>query len=341
MGTNPYITIVVPLYNTEDYILKCLDSIFAQTYKAFECIVVDDGSTDNSLKICLEYANKENRLRIIHIEKSGVCKARNIGIKMAKGSWITFIDSDDYIDSNYLESFIPYLKSNTFCTHRALKKIYKGDLVEDIGIKNANTYHDNDGTQNYELLNKNHLIFASSCFKMYSKDILYKNSILFDESIICVEDRIFVAEYLLAPEVHNIKFIDCCGYNYVIHSGSSTTRQVPLDMYADASMKWYKLLNKLNKKFNINNPDIIKKQKKFIKNQLVDVILGLFNRSVKLNYDRLSLYNHVKNYIDKDFNDTKLDGRYHIIEGIIAINPSFVGYIILRIRFLLSRKTNR
>lgn len=336
METNPYITIVVPLYNTEHYILKCLDSIFAQTYKAFECIVVDDGSTDNSLKICSEYANKENRLRIIHIEKSGVCKARNIGIKEAKGCWITFIDSDDYIDSNYLESFIPYLKSNTFCTHRAIKKIYKGDFVEDIGIKNRNAYHGNNSSQNYELLNKNHLILASSCFKMYSKDILFNNNIFFDESIICVEDRIFVAEYLLAPEINNIQFIDCCGYNYVIHGGSSTTRLVPLDMYANASLRWYHLVEKLNIKFNVVNRDLIITQKRFIKNQMIDVTLDIFRRS-ELHYkDRSQLYKHIKLILNENFKDINLNNGYQRISLIIEKTPFFIGYYILMLHSMLT-----
>lgn len=96
------ISIIVPVYNSENTIRKCLGSILAQTYKDWECLVVNDGSTDSSGRIGDEYALKDNRFRICHKENGGVGSARNLGLMQAKGEWIAFVDSDDYVSPHYL-----------------------------------------------------------------------------------------------------------------------------------------------------------------------------------------------------------------------------------------------
>ena len=99
---NPKISIIVPVYNVEKYIRRCLDSIAAQTFTDWECICVDDGTPDASGKICDEYAQKDSRFVVIHKENGGVSSARNVGLDVAKGEWITFCDSDDYVEENWL-----------------------------------------------------------------------------------------------------------------------------------------------------------------------------------------------------------------------------------------------
>jgi glycosyltransferase involved in cell wall biosynthesis len=100
---NPKISIVVPIYNVEKYIYKCIDSILAQTFTNFELILVNDGSPDNCRGICEEYAEKEKRIKVIHKENGGVSSARNAGIKAATGQYIGFIDSDDFIHEKMYE----------------------------------------------------------------------------------------------------------------------------------------------------------------------------------------------------------------------------------------------
>jgi len=97
------ISIIVPVYNVQAYIEKCLDSILMQTYTDFEVICIDDGSTDNSGKICDLFQKKDNRIRVCHIENQGVSHARNYGLSLMEGSWFCFVDSDDWIEPNYLE----------------------------------------------------------------------------------------------------------------------------------------------------------------------------------------------------------------------------------------------
>lgn len=100
---NPLITVIVPVYKVEKYLNRCVDSILAQTYTNFECILVDDGSPDNSPVICDEYAKKDNRVRVIHKVNGGVSSARNAGLDVAKGEWVCFVDSDDWVEREYLE----------------------------------------------------------------------------------------------------------------------------------------------------------------------------------------------------------------------------------------------
>lgn len=101
--SNPLISVIVPVYNTEKYIRKCIESILNQTFTDFELILIDDGSTDNSGKICDEYAVKDSRINVIHQKNSGVSVARNIGLDNASGTYVAFVDSDDYIRDIGLE----------------------------------------------------------------------------------------------------------------------------------------------------------------------------------------------------------------------------------------------
>ena len=100
---NELISIIVPIYNVENYLRYCLDSIVSQTYQNFECLLINDGSPDNSADICREYVSKDFRFKYFEKENSGVSAARNLGIEQSVGEYITFIDPDDWVESDYLE----------------------------------------------------------------------------------------------------------------------------------------------------------------------------------------------------------------------------------------------
>ena len=108
MNNRPLVSIVVPVYNVENYVSKCIQSIFRQTFKNYELIVVNDGSTDNSLSKLQKFS--DNRLKIINQKNKGLSGARNTGIKRAIGKYITFIDSDDWISEDYLEVMVSYAR---------------------------------------------------------------------------------------------------------------------------------------------------------------------------------------------------------------------------------------
>ena len=108
----PYISVIVPVYNAESTLKKCIDSILVQDFTDFEVILIDDGSQDESLQICEDFAKKDNRVIVVHKENGGVSSARNYGLEIAKGKWVTFIDSDDYVDDELLEKVNDAIEKN-------------------------------------------------------------------------------------------------------------------------------------------------------------------------------------------------------------------------------------
>ena len=122
----PAVSIIVPVYNTERFLNRCIDSVLAQTYSDWELLLVDDGSTDSSGSICDEYATQDSRIRVFHKENGGVSSARNLGLDYARGEWITFVDSDDYIAPDMIEKLYETQKRNnadiTVCGYRWVDK---------------------------------------------------------------------------------------------------------------------------------------------------------------------------------------------------------------------------
>ena len=108
----PKSSVIVPVYNVEIYLPRCIDSILSQSFTDFELILVDDGSPDNCGKICDEYALKDSRVRVFHKSNGGVSSARNLGLDNVRGEWVTFIDSDDYVEVDYLKELIDAQQKN-------------------------------------------------------------------------------------------------------------------------------------------------------------------------------------------------------------------------------------
>lgn len=108
----PIISVIVPVYNVEKYLCQCIDSILAQTFTNFELILMDDGSTDGSTALCDEYAVKDKRIRVFHKKNGGQAEARNLGIDISKGQYLTFIDSDDVVSPEYLNQLFKAIQEN-------------------------------------------------------------------------------------------------------------------------------------------------------------------------------------------------------------------------------------
>lgn len=190
MEINYKISIIVPIYNTGIYLKKCIDSLLYQTLQDIEIILIDDGSTDESKDICDEYAKRDNRISVIHKKNEGVSIARNVGIKKAKGKYIGFIDSDDWIESNMYENMYNHAKD------------YNADIV----FCDATTVYDNKQSEidTFTLLEKSRLITkdnidssllaqiaGSACRGLYKRELLQKNDICFPVNLKFSEDRIF------------------------------------------------------------------------------------------------------------------------------------------------------
>jgi glycosyltransferase involved in cell wall biosynthesis len=124
------VSVIIPVYNVEKYLSNCLDSVISQTYNNLEIIVIDDGSTDNSGRICDEYAKKDKRIKVIHKKNGGLSDARNTGLNLHTGHYITFIDSDDWVDNNYIEEQInTAIKTNSDIVATSHSIHYKNRII--------------------------------------------------------------------------------------------------------------------------------------------------------------------------------------------------------------------
>lgn len=130
MHMKPKISIVIPVYNTEKYLEKCISSVLSSTLKDVEVILIDDGSTDDSLRICDEFAQKDNRIIVLHQPNQGVSVARNIGIDNAKGEWLAFVDSDDYIFPDYYKDLIQVAEDNHVDIVRTIHYVERSGNLE-------------------------------------------------------------------------------------------------------------------------------------------------------------------------------------------------------------------
>lgn len=209
MNNIPKISIIIPAYNAEMDIKKCIDSILNQTFKDFELIIVNDGSNDNTLNICNEYKKNDQRIRVINKDNGGVSSARNIGIGESTGEYIMFCDSDDWIDSELLYKLYCKTKENHMCDI-----VYSG-VYKDVYDKNDNKVKTiTVGVSDELYLEKKYLAkelkyifetipgpFLAPWAKLYKLEIIKRYNLYFDKNMVCYEDFDF-----------NIKFLSKCNY---------------------------------------------------------------------------------------------------------------------------------
>lgn len=223
------ITVVIPIYNVEQYVGKCLDSLLNQTYSDIELICVDDGSTDDSSNILDIYADKDSRIKAIHKKNEGVSIARNYGIELAKGKYIAFVDSDDFVADNYIECLVHEMNENNVdlivCGHIRVKSD-KQTLV--FGYKDGIYY---SGTKVFYR-------YLSSCLeacypwnKLFRTDIIQKNAIMFETGIHPGEDLLFVMHYI--KYIRTARFINKFLYYYVDSSSSVMNRNRGKSVYTN------------------------------------------------------------------------------------------------------------
>ena len=185
---NPLISIIVPVYNVEKYLRPCLDSILSQTYTNWEAILVDDGSKDNSGKICDEYAQRDNRFRVIHKENGGVSSARNIGIEMSKGKWITFVDADDMLKNAFIKSASVY-----FCMDEIGAIVVSSERLTDKGEKSHFNQFENSRILISDYIRKmKHYVSWGYFLRLAT---IKKHNLRFDCSLKMSEDAIFLMQY--------------------------------------------------------------------------------------------------------------------------------------------------
>ena len=215
------ISIIVPIYNVEKYLRQCLDSVLNQTYQNFECLLINDGSPDNSAGICKEYVDKDARFHYFEKENGGLASARNFGIKYSKGKYITFIDSDDWVESDYLE--VLHSKIKEYNTDFVISSYKKFDMDEDCFYLHIwdQDYYERIWTSQ-ELLSQLPNLenydgsYTVSWGKLFKRSIF--DEILFNEQRKFGED--FECSFKLYLSMTSCLYIHKALYNYRLHSES-------------------------------------------------------------------------------------------------------------------------
>lgn len=251
---NISVSVIVPVYNAQKTLKLCLDSLLKQTVKDIEIIVVDDGSTDASPQICDEYAERYG-ITVIHKSNSGVSAARNRGIEEAKGKYLMFCDSDDWVEENYVEVF--YSRMEESGAELAVGGLIMNETVKkEVYIKNSGKTEpyciEKKGF--YELRNKDILAFPVN--KIYLNSLLKKKKLHFKEGLSECEDLIFNLQYISFCE-KDILVIPESPYHYEFHEGGLSTRYHN-DRFFDVIRPIFKAYEETIKKTGVDDEEFLK-----------------------------------------------------------------------------------
>lgn len=215
------VSIIIPVFNVEKYLTNCIDSVFSQTFKEWELILVDDGSTDNSGIICDEYASKDSRVKVIHKGNGGVSSARNAGINASDFNLIYFVDSDDFIDPPTLEEIINKYKATN--ADLVVHGLVDDNLVDKSSHKiSYSTLDESDYAEIIESTDRYGLLKGPVC-KLFRREIILANKVSFDSSISYGEDTKFTFDYL--QNCSSIAFVPKHFYHYCNWGVASLTRK--------------------------------------------------------------------------------------------------------------------
>lgn len=244
------VTIIVPVYNVEKYIYECVDSLIKQTYKNIEIILIDDGSKDKSGAICDNYAASNARVKVIHKQNEGLGFARNTGLKVAQGKFVTFIDSDDKADADLVENLVNGIyEANGDTCIGGFKRISENGIVsfeesyDKAVFEGKNVYNKLFARMLGSAPDKHDAIRMSVWNVMYSMDIIRKHSIEFpSERVFISEDIIWDSEYYKYAQKAIV--IDSTAYNYRITPGSLTQKYKP-DMLEKICALYNEMCNRL------------------------------------------------------------------------------------------------
>ena len=220
------ISIIIPVYNTEQYLRRCINSILDSSCGDFEIILVNDGSTDNSPAICEEYSRQDSRIKVIHQENRGVSSARNHGLDHCQGEWVVFVDSDDFISRDFLNLIARETYQNQDLLLFDFAKFIAGHVSADYPVHTVSFSGDNMLRLIRRILVPRPLYadgsadFRSPCARAYKKSIIDRYSIRFSPSLTVGEDLLFNMEYQL--RARSCVYTSVPVYFYDIHEGSAT-----------------------------------------------------------------------------------------------------------------------
>lgn len=293
------ISIIIPIHNTAKYLKTCLDSLLEQTWQDYEIILIDDGSTDNSNNICDDYAKRKKNIFVIHQPCMGVSYTRNKGLKYAKGEYITFIDSDDWVSNDYLENLIsPFINNKLDFIISGMIDVYNDTskniehILPDSGILSFS-----DAKDYFQIMTTK--LMTSPVGKIYRKSIIDKYNIRFNTSLDFAEDKEFNLIYMKYAK--NGSSISYRGYYYRREVLNSLTKKIHKGILNTYCRQWQILKNNFYEKGYIDIHYINKKLVNDLFNTINDYIYqtAIYNTSIEsttyIDYSFLKLH---KNQIE-------------------------------------------
>ncbi len=322
------ISVIIPVYNSEKYLEKCLSSICNQTYKNLDIIVVDDGSIDKSPEICDKFKVEDTRVRVVHQENHGVSYSRNIGINMANGDYIGFVDSDDFIENDMYEFLLDNLiKHNANISICGSSNVYDNGKIINTMKKDIKLELNNNDALKYVF--KNGYFGTGMCNKLFEKKLL--KSVCFNDSLSYGEELNVLVETIINSK--KVYYDSSSKYYYYQRQDSAThTRKVNVGM-----MNNFKSVLLANKGYFEKNMCV----KKAVISHYILACLQVYNRSI-LYFDKDKNYKiaktgavHNKKYIDYSTYSTKKG-----IQVFLFINFNFIYYLIVKSYAIVRRGLN-
>lgn len=321
------VSLVVPIYNVENYLSECIESIIGQRYKNIEIILVNDGSTDNCEVICKEYVAKDSRIVLVNKKNGGLSEARNVGLAIAKGEYICFIDSDDYISECYVSSMLnKAISENADIVCCGFYKKKEQEIIDEICVD-----------EQYAFSNKQALIdIFSAKSKIYpvAWNKLYKRSIFVDNNIIYPIGKLHEDElttYKLLYFSEKIVVLNQSLYSYRIRANS-----IMRNKFGQKRMEFINELTKIEEFINNNSPDL----NRYANNNTIYKIYGLVKNCALLNGEKAE-YEYIKMRLKEKIlleNSITAKRRFQINLSLILPYSLYKQYIrielhIYRIRF--------
>lgn len=293
------VSIIIPIYNSESTLIRCLDSVINQSFSDWELILVDDGSTDRSGEICDQYAANNQKIQVFHKRNGGVSSARNLGLDNANGEWIVFVDSDDFVRELYLAHLLEHTKKHVDLVisyaeiHNGdnfQKESYPAKLVDEINFESI--FIEND--MNWH---------TSPWSKLYKRNIIEKHHLRFCEGMHIGEDAVFLYSYMLCSNrIYISNDTDYCYCAYT--SGSLTKRVNQLDSEILACYHIQTIVESMIKKKSIKELTALRNLNWLIASYQRRILNALYHNKVQ-KQKRLSIltesnWNYYIKYIQSD-----------------------------------------
>lgn len=227
------VSIIIPVYKSETFLPKCIESCCKQTYKNIEIILVNDGSPDNSPAICTNYASSDPRIKVINKDNTGVSDTRNTGIRNARGTFITFVDSDDWIMPETIEKLVSLQNKHNLDLVTGGMKIHRNGILSSTQLPTNELISETNNIAQH-LTDDNKLKFyRTPCCKLYKRELINKYHLLFDTSLKINEDFVFVLSYLSI-----CKTIGTCAYGFYNYNHIFTSQKMRHYELHDLQKQW-------------------------------------------------------------------------------------------------------